>query len=134
MTQDFLFWAGRGGGSRGGVEGEMILVLSYVSLSECRRCSCYWFENDLLGSCRKPRFIQMLFLLSPRGLTFSWWGRFGLCLRQTPTEFAHSFYYILVSFLSLWPLSVVFHSMNSPDNSPLSHSVLLVLFSPLLVV
>ena len=27
----------------------------------------------------------------PRGLTFSWWGRYGLCHRHKPTKLAHSF-------------------------------------------
>ena len=38
------------------------------------------------------------------------------------------FYSVLVSFSKA--LSTVFHSVNSPGNSPLSHSVLLVLFLP----
>ena len=38
------------------------------------------------------------------------------------------FYSVLVSVSVLMALSTVFHSINSPDNSPLSHSVLLVLF------
>ena len=41
------------------------------------------------------------------------------------------FYSVLVSMSVFMALSTVFHSMiNSPDNSPLSHSVLLVLFLP----
>ena len=43
-----------------------------------------------------------------------------------PTPF-HS---VLVSVSVFMALSTVFHSMNSPDNSPLSHSVLLVIFLP----
>ena len=44
-------------------------------------------------------------------------------LRFKPTELAHSFLFCMA-------LSTVFHSINSPDNSPLSHSVLPVLFLP----
>ena len=40
------------------------------------------------------------------------------------------FYSVLVSVSVFMALSTVFHSINSPDNSPLSHSVLLVLFLP----
>ena len=40
------------------------------------------------------------------------------------------FYSDLVSVSVFMALSTVFHSVNSPDNSPLSHSVLLVLFLP----
>ena len=40
------------------------------------------------------------------------------------------FYSVLVSVSVFMVLSAVFHSMNSPDNSPLSHSVLAVLCLP----
>ena len=40
------------------------------------------------------------------------------------------FYSVLVSISVFMALSTVFHSINSPDNSPLSHSVLPVLFLP----
>ena len=40
------------------------------------------------------------------------------------------FYSVLVSISVTIVLSPVFHSINSPDNSPLSHSVLPVLFLP----
>ena len=43
------------------------------------------------------------------------------------TELAHSFYSILLSVSVFRALSTVFNSTNSPDNSPLSHPVLLVL-------
>ena len=40
------------------------------------------------------------------------------------------FYSVRVSISVYMALSTVFHSINSPDNSPLSHSVLPVLFLP----
>ena len=40
------------------------------------------------------------------------------------------FYFVLVSVSVFMALSTVFHSMNSPHNSPLSHSALPVLFLP----
>ena len=40
------------------------------------------------------------------------------------------FYSVLVSVSVFMALSTVFHSMNSPDNSPLSPFVLPVLFLP----
>ena len=40
------------------------------------------------------------------------------------------FYSVLVSISVFVALSTVFHSINSPDNFPLSHSVLPVLFLP----
>ena len=66
----------------------------------------------------------------PHGLTFSWWGCYVLCLRHKPTEFTHSFYSVVVSVSVFMALSTVLYSINSPDNSPLSHSALLVLFLP----
>ena len=45
-------------------------------------------------------------------------------------SFATPFYSVLVSVSVFMALSTVFHSINSPDNSPLSHSVLLVLVLP----
>ena len=78
-------------------------------------------------------FLSFLvsFLLCPRELTFTWWGCCGLCLWHKVIELAHSFSFLfLCLFLSFLALSTVFHSINSPDNSPLSHSVLPVLFLP----
>ena len=64
-------------------------------------------------------------------LTFTWLGCHGLCPRHKPTELAHSpFSSVLVSVSVFMALSTVFHSINSPDNSPHFHSVLLVLFLP----
>ena len=63
----------------------------------------------------------------PRGLTFTWMGCYGLCPRHKPTELAHFFCSVLVSVSVFMALSTVFHSINSPDNSPLPYSVLLVL-------
>ena len=40
------------------------------------------------------------------------------------------FYSVLVPVSVFMALSTVFHSINSPDNSPLSHSVLPVVFLP----
>ena len=53
--------------------------------------------------------------------------------KDIPTELAHSFlpfYSVLVSISVFVALSTVFRSINSPDNSPFSHSVLLVLPLP----
>ena len=40
------------------------------------------------------------------------------------------FYSVLVSIFVFMALSIVFHFINSPDNSPFSHSVLVVLALP----
>ena len=73
---------------------------------------------------------QISFPDCPRGPTISWLGCYGLCHRHRhePTKLAHSlFYSALVSVSVFMALSTVFHSINSPDNSSLSHSVLLTL-------
>ena len=46
------------------------------------------------------------------------------------TVYALFLYSVLVSVSVLMAFSTVFHSINSPDNSSLSHSVLLILFLP----
>ena len=51
---------------------------------------------------------------------------FNISKPSLPTPF-HS---VLVSVSVFMALSTVFHSINSPDNSPLSHSVLPILFLP----
>ena len=70
----------------------------------------------------------------PRGLTFTWWGCCGYCLWHKPSELANSFflffYSVLLSISVFMALSAVFHSTNSPDNFPLSHPVLPVIFLP----
>ena len=42
------------------------------------------------------------------------------------------FYSVLVSVSVFMALSTVFHSINSPDNSPLFHYVVPILFLPFL--
>ena len=89
----------------------------------------YLGKYSLVLSIRRTTLLLFLLLLIPRGLTFSWWGCYGLCPRNKPTELANSSYSVLVSVLFM-ALSTVFHSINSPDNSPLYHFALLVLILP----
>ena len=63
----------------------------------------------------------------PSGLTFTWWGCCGSSLSHKPTELPAPFYSVLVSVSVFMAISTVFHSINSPDNSTLSYSILLVL-------
>ena len=58
--------------------------------------------------------------------SFTWWGCCGLCFWHEPTELSHSF----LSMSVFMAPSTVFHSVKSPDNSPLSHYVLPVLLLP----
>ena len=65
-----------------------------------------------------------------QGLTFTYWGCWGLCLWHKSTELPTPFHSLLVSVSVFMALSTVFYSINSPANSPLSRSVLPVLFLP----
>ena len=47
-------------------------------------------------------------VLSPRGLTFTWWGCHGLCLTQTSRACPLLFILFLRLFLSLWPFQLYF--------------------------
>ena len=47
-----------------------------------------------------------------------------------PPSLPTPFHSVLVSVFVFMALSTVFHSINSPDSSPLSHSVLPALFLP----
>ena len=68
---------------------------------------------------------------TPHGLTLTWWECCGLCLSEKPTELAHFLFHRVLGSISVFmALSNVFYSINSPDNYPLSHSVLMVLFLP----
>ena len=53
-------------------------------------------------------------------------GDVSVYVSSLPTPF----YFVLVSISVVITLLTVFHSINSPDNSPFSHSVLPVLFLP----
>ena len=66
----------------------------------------------------------------PRGLTFPWWESCGLCFDINQSSLPTPSYSVLVSISVFMALSSVFHSINSPDKSPPSHSVLPVLFLP----
>ena len=78
--------------------------------------------NTFYDLCYVNVFLLIIHLSSypsPRGLAFTWWGCYGLCPRHKPTELAHSFYFVLVYVSVFMALSTIFHSINSPDNSPL---------------
>ena len=75
-----------------------------------------WYKfRAWLGVKFEESTNQSLPLCLPTGpgrLTFTWWGCYGLCFRHR-----HG-------------LSIIFHSINSPNNSPLSYPVLPVLYLP----
>ena len=67
---------------------------------------------------------------SPRGLTFTWWGASVYVFDVNQPSLPTPFYSVLASISIFMAFSTLFHSINSPDNSPLSHSVLPVLSLP----
>ena len=67
------------------------------------------------GMLSKPYFLHPSPVSeSPRRLTFTWWGCYGLCLRQKPTELAHSFLFrTFVCFCLYGPFNFIsFHQFS----------------------
>ena len=67
--------------------------------------------------------VMIIRMTRSRGFTFTWWGYDGLRLWYKLTELAHSF---LVCFCVHFCLYGPFNCtsfLNSPDNSPFSHSL-----------
>ena len=64
------------------------------------------------GEIRPSRFFPSTRL--PRGLTFSWWGCYGLCLGLKPTEVAHSFLFCSCIYFCLYgPFNCIsFHKFS----------------------
>ena len=58
------------------------------------------------------------------------WGCCGLCFDINQPSLPTPFYSVLVSVSVFMAHSTVFHSINSPGNSLLSHFLLMVLFLP----
>ena len=117
------------------------IVFGYLEKFVCLLIgSCMYKICQRLALLRAPLDLPLLdyllficitsSLICPCQLTFLWWGCYVWSLRHKPTELANSFYSVLVSVSVFMALSTVFNSLNSPDNSPLSHFVLLVLFLP----
>ena len=86
----------------------------------------HWIKVDLIFSGDAELYL-MNRRSRPSRLTFRWWRCYGLCQRHKPTELAHSFFFfysVLASVSVFMFLSSVFHSINSPDKSLFSRSVL----------
>ena len=92
-----------------------------------RRCCC---STSSLGCCSCFLLMMLFFSSCSHGFTFTWWGCccyvFDIYQPSLPTPFCS----VLVSVSVFMALSTVFYSINSPDNSPLPHSVLPLLFLP----
>ena len=84
-----------------------------------------------LNSNKNDLFHSLALLpIGPHGCTFSGGDVVGYVKDIHKPSLPTPFYSLLVSISIFMVLSTVFHSINSPDNSPLSHSVLPVLIMP----
>ena len=81
----------------------------------------FFFLNEicvlLMGCahCSVRKLSKCLVLhTSPRGLTFMWWGCYGLCHRHKPTELTHSFLFCSCVYLCLYgPFNCIsFHAVS----------------------
>ena len=74
--------------------------------------------------------------ITGQGLAFTWWGCCGYVLDINQLSLPTPFYSVLVSVsvFMFVALSSVFHCINSPNNSLLSHSFSSSLISALLVL
>ena len=116
----------------------MVLLVCQVNMLGVNRfprllfffCPCFFTHHIRVIFFFLIFFTIFTLVLGTRELTFSWWGCYGLCLRHKPTELADSLYSVLVSVSVFMALSIAFPSTNYPDNSPVSLSVLPVLFLP----
>ena len=109
------------------------LMVSSLTSTRCQSTPALFWHGDSWGQTPpwSPSATSSRSVLSssvtPHGLTFMWWWCFGFCQRHQSTELAHSFLLCSYVCFSLMSLSTVFHSINSSDNSPFSHSALPVL-------
>ena len=86
------------------------------------RWAGYWIHRCFSGVSPSAKYLRAHFhVMGMLRFTFFYMNHPSL---STP------FCSVLVSVSVFMALSIVFHSKDSPDNSPLSHSVLPVLFLP----
>ena len=69
--------------------------------------TCHW--EALRAHFEMRRSISFFFIIiSPRGLTFTWWGCCSLCFWHKPAELAHSSLFCSCVCLSLSPFPLYF--------------------------
>ena len=82
--------------------------------------TCHW--EALRAHFEMRRSISFFFIIiSPRGLTFTWWGCCSLCFWHKPVELAHSLlFYSCVFFCLYGPFSCISFLKFSQQLSPFS--------------
>ena len=78
-------------------------------------------------------YIRHFLAVCPHGLTLCDGNVAVYVFDINQPSFSTPIYSVLVSASVFMALSIVFHSINSPENSPLSHCILPVFFFCLLV-
>ena len=101
---------------------KLMINVHFLSVSFDVFCTLFFFTFP---------FPLIVIVSGPHGLTFTWWGCCHLCFFNiSQPSLPTPFYSVLVTVSVFMALSTVFHPLNSPANSPLSHSVLPVSFLP----
>ena len=108
----------------------MLIVGYFLSQSP----SPFFFFFNFISSLTHKQVVLTLSdpVLSCRGSIELWGSKlsFSSLCDINQSSLLTPFYSVLVSVCVFIALSTVFHSIRSPNNSPLSHSVLPVLFLP----
>ena len=72
----------------------------------CRHClvlgTPYLCGYVVTGGFRCPYLCGYVVTICPRGLTFTWWGCYGLCQRHKPSELAHFFLFCACVYFCLY--------------------------------
>ena len=93
-------------GGRGGAGGEERDIVYYTSRVQP--------DSTTVLYCLLTTYTIIPILRGPRGLTFSWWGCYGLCSSHKPAEFAHSLLFCsCVCFCLYGPFNCIsFHKFS----------------------
>ena len=95
------------------------------AVSQCQKL--YMFSRHCFYSCLLAQFFPACSRSPSRGGDAA---VYVLDLNQPTLPTSFLLLLFLCLFFSLWPFQLFFHSINPPDNSLLSHSVLSVVFVP----
>ena len=134
LPQQWPDWTGSGSGTTSAFQAgsSSTSLFSPPSSSTAMKRGPCWLTLKNKGSRLLKPSARGNFSVSPspRGLTFTWWGCCGLYFWRNPTELVHSFLSCSCVCFCFYGPPAIFLFINSPGNSPLSHSVLPVLFLP----
>ena len=110
-----------------GLTFNLLLLVYFYQLSTLSPSTYFYLCTFIHALTFNLLLLVYFYQLSPRAHLREV-GMFRIVFLHKPTGLTHSFYSLLASMFVFMTLSTVFQSINSPDNSPLSHSLLPVLF------